>query len=469
MNKPVFLAAVAAFATTSFLASAQEQPWLKDRRYGEGIGIRAGDLELHPGIAAEGGYDSNYFQRSGDASEDVISVARLRVTPSFSVATLGPQRRSFDERGAEAPKVDFRAGASGTYNELIATESQYREAASDQRNFSGQVGFKVDILPEGPWGGDLLADFQRTVEPSNDPDQSAAFNRDAFRFGTGVIWRPGGGLFDWRLGYEFRYNHFEQQGYRNLDNTHHYAKTRGRWRFLPRSALVYDAELGFISYVNDGNVILNDSQPVRSRIGFNGLITNHFALLAMAGWGASFYNNANSPTQDFDSLIAQGEFKWFILPQPTLPEDGAKVGLSSVAVGYTRNFTNSYLTDFYQRDRAYLTFSYFFAGVFLVSAEAGYAHLTYPSSFYVDNTQRKVAFGEDRIDAQLFAEYRFSDTFGLNTTLRYDTNLEKADGDPATSTDNEVPLATAAGGAATGVDNLAFSRFQAFLGVRWFM
>ena len=40
-------------------AIAQEQVWLKDRRYGEGIGIRAGDFELHPGIGGEFGYDSN--------------------------------------------------------------------------------------------------------------------------------------------------------------------------------------------------------------------------------------------------------------------------------------------------------------------------------------------------------------------------------------------------------------------------
>jgi len=32
--------------------------WLKDRRYNEGSGVRAGDFELHPGIAGEVGYDS---------------------------------------------------------------------------------------------------------------------------------------------------------------------------------------------------------------------------------------------------------------------------------------------------------------------------------------------------------------------------------------------------------------------------
>ena len=468
MYKPVFLAALAAIATNSLAASAQEQPWLGDRRYGEGMGIRTGDLELHPGIAAEGGYDSNYFQRSGDDREPVISTVRLRVTPSFSVSTLGPQRRALDGEQAEPPTVEFRASTSGSYNEFIATDSQYRHDASRQRNFSGRIGFKLDILPQRPWGGDLLADFQRMVEPSNEPNRSHGFDRDTARFGTGIIWRPGGGLFDWRLGYELRYNHFERPSFHNLDNAQHYINTKGRWRFLPRSALVYDAELGFLHYVNSGNEILNDSRPVRSKIGFNGLITNHFALLAMAGWGASFYGNARSPTQNYDSVIAHGEFKWFILPQPRLPEEGAKVGLSSVAVGYTRNFTDSYLTDYYQRDRVYLNFSYFFAGVFLLSAEGGWSHMTYPPSYNVDNTERYHAFSEDRFDAELFGEYRLSDSFGINTTLRYNANIDTADNNvivtPAAvdPVDPTVVIPAA-------VDNLAFTRFQAFLGVRWFM
>src|SRR5438132_12320940 len=83
----------------SSVSSAQEPPvWLKDRRYGEGMGIRTGDLELHPGIAGEFGYDSNYFLRSDKntgpiADLPVVPALRLRIPPSFSLATISPQRR----------------------------------------------------------------------------------------------------------------------------------------------------------------------------------------------------------------------------------------------------------------------------------------------------------------------------------------------------------------------------------------
>src|SRR5438309_1416749 len=78
----------------STAAFAQEQMWLKDRRYGEGVGIRTGDLELHPGIAGEFGYDSNYFLRSDrDDGEKPVDTLRLRITPSFSLSTISQQRR----------------------------------------------------------------------------------------------------------------------------------------------------------------------------------------------------------------------------------------------------------------------------------------------------------------------------------------------------------------------------------------
>jgi hypothetical protein len=461
MKIRVLIAALVAAGLVSTGAHAQqERPWLKDRRYGEGAGIRTGDVELHPGAALEFGYDSNYFQRAGtreDAThfdEREISVLLLRPTLSLSLSTLGAQRRAFDTAGREPPKVNFTAGVAASYFEILWA-SRDESTAKGQRNLSANANAKLDILPEGPWGGDLLGDFQRTIQPSNDPNAQLAFNRDTVRAGAGIVWRPGGGMFDWRLGYEFQLQYFEQPAYRNLNNTGHYAKTRGRWRFLPRTALMYDAELGFISYGSAQNT-LNDSMPVRSRIGINGLITHYFAVLAMVGWGASFYEGNNAPIRDYDSLIAQGEVKWFILPQPELPSDAATIGLSSVALGYTRDFTNSYVSAYYQRDRGYAKLSYLVAGSLLILLEGGYSRYHYPISYFPGRAFRHRSFNENRVDAQLFAEYRFTDSFGVNTTLRYDANLTKTD------------METQTGGPQV-YDRLQFARYSAFLGLRWIM
>lgn len=459
MKTRICIAATLVTSTLSVGAWGQEQPWLRDRRYGEGIGIRAGNLELHPGAGVEAGYDSNYFQRAGEPEESVVAAMRLRPTAHLSLSTLSPQRRVMDQ-GAEPPKVNFRGGLSLSGELLVPLDSEDSEALRRHNDVGIGADLLLDILPSKPWGGDINAQFVRTVQPSNDPELDAAFDRDALRAGAGVIWRPGGGLFDWRLGYEFRLNYYEDDNLRQLSNQQHYANTRGRWRFLPRTALMYDAEVGAVHYTSENQRTLHDSNPVRARLGLNGLMTSHLGLLALVGWGASFYRGDADEVDDYDSLIANAEVKWYILPQPRLPEDRATVGLSSIAAGYLRDFSNGTVTDYYQRDRGYLEFSYFFAGRVLLALTGGLSHISYPAAYFADGTVREPpgtgGFTENRVDTMLFAEYRFTDQFGLNATLRYDTNLTDARMamDPE---DEDV------------VDYREFDRFQGFLGVRWFM
>jgi len=114
------------------------------------------------------------------------------------------------------------------------------------------------------------------------------------------------------------------------------------------------------------------------------------------------------------------------------------------------------LADYYQRDRGYLKFSYFVGGRFLVDLEGGYARIGHPRFQRSGVTVQPLV--EHRVDSQLFAEYRLSDTIGINTTLRYDASLR----------DVYVPLSGATT-AATARDNLAFSRFTGFVGARWFL
>ncbi len=66
MKLRLITAAMLAALSFAGTGSAQEQPWLSDRRVGEGMGYRVGNVELHWGAAAEGGYDSNYFLRDDD-------------------------------------------------------------------------------------------------------------------------------------------------------------------------------------------------------------------------------------------------------------------------------------------------------------------------------------------------------------------------------------------------------------------
>lgn len=442
-------ALVAAFTVST--AAAQQQPWIKDRRYGEGIGIRTGDLELHPGIAGEFGYDSNYFQRSPD-EPPVLDVLRLRITPSITLSTLGPQRRLLGPEQGPPPSVNFRAGASVAYNEFFPLKSQDAQRVRDQRHLDAGANFNLDVLPERPFGFDANGNFIRTIEPSNSVILDQAFDRDTLLLGAGVTWRPGGGLFEWRFGYDFGLNVFERDPFKGFNNVTHTVGTRGRWRFLPRTALIYDAHYGIINYT-DPNTSQNDGSNINAQIGVNGLVTNHFAVLAMGGWTQSYYTQRAGAVvvQNYDDFVGHGEFKWFILPQASLDPTAATIGLSSIAIGYIRNYQDSYFGDFYRRDRGYATLEYFVGGNVLTSLSGGVSRYTYPA--VNDPPAPPVpSFGETRVDAVLFGEYRLSDSFAINTTLRYDADLTK----------NQIPQGA-------GVDHLDFSRFQAWLGVRYFM
>jgi len=449
MKFRLILAATLLLGALPLTAHAQ-QPWIADRRYGEGIGVRTGDLELHPGIAGEFGYDSNYFARA--PSEDPLAAYRLRITPSITLSTLGPQRR--EGIAPVVPTLDFKAGAFLSYNELIAADSAHSKDFSKQRHVDGGGDLSLDLFPQGRFGVDTHAKFLRVVQPSNDVDTENAYDRDTIGVGGGLTWRPGGGLFEWRAGYDLLYNYFEHNSFTDLNNYQHTVGLRGRWRFLPRTALLYDGTYSWIHYANSTEQ--NDGSYLKSRIGMNGLVTNHLGFLGMIGWGGTFYDaKSGQPHQQFDSLLAQAELKWYLGGQQSLESVSAPVGLSWVAAGYTRDFNTSYLGNFYRRDRGYATVSYLLGGVFITELTGGIANIAFPPSYFPNTAiQRNGSFSERRIDAKFFAEYRLSDTFAINTTETYDANI----------TDEAVLISPGGAG-----DKLEFARWQAFLGVRWFM
>jgi hypothetical protein len=281
MTKRLLVASAAAVSTllTAGLASAQAQlvaqpdspQWLKDRQYNEGAGIRAGDLELHPGIAGEVGYDSNWFYRTdnsgyanGAPNTPVVPALIFRVTPSLYLSTLGPQRRQ-DDSVAQAPSVAFRAGVNATYREFVGlantsappgTTGTNPNDISQQRNVGGAADMRLDILPEKPLGAGIFASYARVVQPTIvTADPNISFNRDEVNAGAEIVVQPGSGTLDWRFGYQFHDTIFETSAGQPFDSILNQAYTKGRWKFDPRTALVYDGQIGFQSYVNSSQAL----------------------------------------------------------------------------------------------------------------------------------------------------------------------------------------------------------------------
>ncbi len=222
-------------------AAAQE--WLKDRRYQEGAGIRTGDLELHPAIAGEVGYDSNFFLRShksdprlinGPPVNPPLSAGVLRITPSLTLSTLSPQR----QEGVDGPArqtLAFRAGVAATYREFLGPD-EIRE----QRNIYGNAFARMDVLQNRPLGFGVFANYQRFIQPSVVADPSLAFNRSDVGVGGEVVAMPGGGTLDLRAGYQFSGGFYEQAVGAPFTTLTHELSVKNRWRFRPRTALFHE-------------------------------------------------------------------------------------------------------------------------------------------------------------------------------------------------------------------------------------
>jgi hypothetical protein len=469
------LVARAASAQSQLTPQVDSPEWLKDRRYSEGTGVRTGDFELHPGIAAEFGYDSNDLLRTDQTDptkvvtngsgtqHPVIQALELRASPSLYLSTIGRQRREGDP---ELPPITFRAGASGTYREFfpISNPPSLGDGSNDltkQRNFSANADGRLEILPGRPVWGALTASYQRVILPSSvsaSPDNS--FNQDLVNASADLAFQPGGGTLDWHVGYQFSGAFFEGQTANAIGNYVNQLYTRGRWRFRPRTALVYDATLGWASYEHPSEAYQTDgllsSTPVRTRLGFNGLITDRFAALVSVGWGATFLNNGGLPSRQFDSVIGQAELKWFLAAQPGVSDvNELGLALSSIALGFTRDFQTSYLSNFSTIDRGYLKFQYFFAGKVVTSLEGGLAAVQYPDSFWQPGL-RFSSFTDLRADAALFGEYRITGQFGINATVRYTQNFS-----------NQFVLVAPTGPAE--YFGMEWQRIEAFLGLRLFL
>jgi hypothetical protein len=436
------LAAVCALTAIPAVAEAQEQPWLRDRAYTEGIGYRVGDFEFHPGLAGEFGYDSNYFRRDTDE----VGALRLRITPSLSLSTLGKQRR--EPAGGPPPDVDFRAAVSTPIHLFfpVSGPALGQENMKDQHNVSGNLDLNLLILPSRPWSVNLYGGMARVLTASEQGITPDDFKRVIPRLGTELIWTPGSGLLDWRLGYQFTGTLFENVA--QLTNFDHQIQTRGRWRFFPRTALMFDARFNFINYPNPRDK--TSSHPVRAQIGINGQVTPSFALLALVGWGASFYTPA---AEDFNSVIGQLELKWYITPNPSTDPAGAGLALSTLSVGFIRDFNDDYISTYSERDRGYVKLSYFFGGRVLVVGEGGVGAAIYPKGdpTKLPTTDHPEGFTDIRIDASLFGEYRIRNWFGINTTLRYNQNV------------------SATSAIVDGIDPLRYQEVEAWLGARWLM
>lgn len=402
-------------------SSASAQAWLADRSRAEGPGFRLGDLELHPGIGAEIGWDSNlyYTQDNPPPGIDAVDTGFLRIAPHLLVSTVGAERATEGEAtGGDPPTVTFRGGISAAYYEFFA--------APERRNLSLDIGLRLTVLPERPFSFSVFNNFTRSIRPFTENLGSASAARIGEQAGLELVFQTTGGIFQVRTGYTFALDFFEDSAFQYGNSFGHTISLSESFRFLPQTAIIQDNTLTIGDYFSNDSTLagaptlLADSVRLRSRVGLNGAITNELSLSGMIGYAAGWYllPSGVDPAvranyaQDYESIVAQVEARWQIA-------DGIRLSF-----GYDRDFFSSFVGNYYSRDRGYASFQALIAGSFLLGIDADVAYLDYGNPVTPDGTPigptGMAPHREDiRVGAALFAEYRFTDWFAINGTARY--------------------------------------------------
>jgi hypothetical protein len=380
-------------------AMAQGQGWLADRDTAEGRGFQFGRIEIHPGIGLEAGYDSNVFY----SAQGTSGAAMLRVTPHIAISTLGSERRTSDEEGDDEdregspPGVNFRAGLSASYLQY------YLGSASDQSNVSANADIALTIAPERPFSVDITNVLSRSIQPFTDPGPDINYGRDQNTAGVRFNLQSRGGIFRGSVGYRMRLDYFEDSSFRYANNLNHDGSLELVWRFRPQTSLIYDASVQFNNYGNSAGAptTLSDGVFVRSRFGLNGAFTRTFSLLAMVSYEAGFF----AAGDNFDSVGAELEGRFRFSDQ------------LQFALGFQRSFSPSTLGNFFGRNRGYLKLDMLFGGRFILTFDAGVAHMQYGAitgGGVSTSNRTDVVF-----DASIFGEYRFTDWLAMTTTIGY--------------------------------------------------
>ena len=415
--------------------AATAQVWLPDRASREGPGILLGDsLVFHPGLGVEGGYDTNPLRRA----DGVDGAGRLRITPYLDLATRSAQRKVKDEGllEVEPAKVDFRLGVAAYYDMFFSGD----KATDDQDHFGVDTHVNFALFPSGPFS--LLADayYIRSLQPYESSQERWAWH--LIKPGVGFRIRPGGGTLIFEAGYNLKLMLYEDDGISKTNNNMaHEARFITSWKILPKTSLV--AKVTFAPIIYLGSESLNqDSKPVRTLFGMQGLLTDRFGLSLFVGYGASFYDQGD----DFESVIAQGELMFFITP------------MANIRLGGQRDFVDSFYANYFEKNGGYLKYEQMFGGLVLASLKGEVFHRGYSrfdGEINEDTTGNTANRDDVWIGATLLVEVRATEWLSFHLSGNYQGNVSQFEfdyNDPANINSDNFPV--------------RFNKFEVLAGVR---
>ncbi|MFL5319062.1 MAG: outer membrane beta-barrel protein [Myxococcaceae bacterium] len=310
-------------------------------------GIKMGEGRVHPYFDLETHYDSAAWSNTpkGTTNTQIFGEVVNHFRPGFRL-------------DLPATAVDMSLNANvdyvwytGLLNAQDTQASRLEAGADLAANFNknGPVGFEV---------GDRFSRSDRTSNAAIAIGVISLFNE----IRAGIPIKPGGGALelDPTVGYAVEF--FSPiAGNTPLQDpkTFNYQNVRfglgGRYRFLPKTAIVLDASYDLRSYFSAGNL---PAQLLKAETGLAGLVSPKIALLLKLGWAQDFAGRARS-------LIGHGELNYFLNER------------SNVKFGYLRSIDPVPLFGSFGDDRGYVEANLMMAEKLRMQGYAAFDYLTY--------------------------------------------------------------------------------------------
>ncbi len=302
---------------------------------GGGVKLTEG-IVFHPLFELQTGYQTNvFFQDNSDAGGETASPL-MRLLVGGGISTTPPQRLEIEAPGAEPPKpkLALNAHADLTWNQYLSGNN----AVTAQDNLGIGLFADAKVNPQGTFVFQLKDGYIRSVLP---PQSEIATDlpRDRNEATIGGIFQPGGGAIQAYANYTFGFDVFEKSEVSFADRSSHMFAVGGKWQWLPKTQFNAEANMGLV--LTSSGAIKSDSTPLRVWVGTSTLITPTFGTVLRVGYGNGFYNAGAS----FNSYLALAEGRIAIGPTVRF------------AFGYTHDFTDSIIANYYADHALYARFS----------------------------------------------------------------------------------------------------------------
>jgi Putative beta-barrel porin 2 len=328
------------------------------------------DLLLHAGIGAEYGYDTNVFYSNTDTQGSAI----LRVMPYLELTNAS-------RNGPTATNVTFDLRGGLQYRHYFSDASDiqpYRDAWMPNGGLSVNVG-------GGSQFGFGFADVFARIEDPPYANSGVIIGGPIDRYNNQASiegrWSPGGGRLTSLLRLTDMFDYYSgQYSYANaVTNTLTFDVS---WKWLPKTAVFFDAQQGNVDYLNNqsvspttGQTLKVSSYPLRVTVGLRGLLTSKTSALLQVGYANGFYSSGGSTNGFLGSTFAEAAVTVRVTE------------LSRLVVGVRHDFINAVIANFAYEETAYLSYTQQIAGRLALDLSGRYAHLSYQGNL-VDLAQQ---------------------------------------------------------------------------------